>query len=611
VTGDRDERESIHLLQRDVLEAVALGKPLPEAMELLCRRAERLAPDMLCSVLLINDGRLHTCAAPSLSPDYIAALEGLAIGPKAGSCGAAAWRGEHVEVTDIFTDPLWEDYRDLAALSRVAACWSTPIKDADGAVVATFAIYYREPRGAVGFHRRMVEACVHLCTIAIQNDRAKSKIHHLAYYDQLTGLPNRTLLGDRADVALALAGGKGEHLAVMLLDIDRFKTINDSLGYAVGDRFLQEVARRLRSTVPASDTVCRLGGDEFAILLNEADGTRAADVAEQLLSALYERLEIDGIALPSNASIGISIYPDDASDFDGLLKNAEVAMYHAKEAGRNRFRFFKSEMDEAAVQRLEMEGAIRRAILYKEFVLDFQPQIDLETQGLYGVEALVRWEHPQWGRVAPERFIPLAEECGLINDIDTWVLEETCRQIAAWDHAGVSVPMVAVNVSATDFQQGNIPRRVTLALHRYGIKGERLTLEITERLMMDRNENTLVAFEALRKMGVRISVDDFGTGYSSLTYLKRFPVTELKLDRSFVNDLPHDTGDQALASAVIRVGQSLGLTVVAEGVENDAQLEFLRTEGCHVAQGFFFSEPVGPSELPDRIRRLEDRRTVR
>jgi diguanylate cyclase (GGDEF)-like protein len=604
VTGERDERDSIHVLQRDILEAVALGKPLAEVMDLLCRRAELLAPEMLCSVLLVANGRLHTIAAPSLSPEYLAALEGAEIGPKAGSCGTAAWRGEHVEVTDIFNDPLWEGYQDLAALSQVSACWSTPIKDADGSVVATFAIYYRTPRGAVGFHRRMVEACVHLCTIAIQNDRAKSKIHHLAFYDQLTGLPNRTLLGDRADIALALANSKGERVAVMLLDIDRFKTINDSLGYAVGDRFLKEVARRLQVAVPASDTVCRLGGDEFAILLNQVDATRAAETAEELLSALYERLEIDGMALPSNASIGISMYPDDASDFDALLKNAEVAMYHAKEQGRNRFRFFKSEMDQAVVQRLEMEGAIRRAILNKEFALDFQPQVDLATHTLYGVEALVRWNHPQWGRVPPEHFIPLAEECGLINDIDTWVLEETCRQLSTWDNLGVAVPAVAVNVSATDFEQGNIPRRVTAALTRHGIKGERLILEITERLMMDRNENTLVAFEALRKVGVRISVDDFGTGYSSLTYLKRFPVSELKLDRSFVSDLPHDTGDQALAAAVIRVGQSLGLTVVAEGVENDAQLTFLRAQGCNVGQGFFFSEPFGADELPKWLDRL-------
>jgi diguanylate cyclase (GGDEF)-like protein len=382
---------------------------------------------------------------------------------------------------------------------------------------------------------------------------------------------------------------------MMYVDIDRFKTINDSLGYAVGNHVLQDVARRLREAVPSVDTVCRLGGDEFALLLHGVDGKQSADVADRLRGVLAREFEIDGYALSSYASIGISVFPDDATTFEGLLKAAEVAMHQAKASGRNCFRFFKDEMDAAATERLELESAIRQAIGNGQLALVYQPQIAFGTQALYGVEALVRWQHPRWGCVAPERFIPLAEECGLVNDIDAWVLDEACRQLAAWDAEGTAVPAMAVNVSATDFQHGAVPRRVADALARHGLSADRLVLEITETLMMKHSDETQQTFATLRAAGVRIAVDDFGTGYSSLSYLKRFPVSELKLDRSFVSDLERDPGDQAVSIAVIRVGQSLGLTVVAEGVESAAQLEFLRDAGCDVAQGFFFSEPL-PAE---------------
>ena len=605
VTVSQAEQEAIHLLQRDMLEAVAVGTSLEDVLEVLCRRVEALAPELICTVLLVDsDGRVHPQAGPSMPDAYNAAIDGEQIGPKAGSCGTAAFRGEPVEVTDIANDPLWDDYRALVLPLGLAACWSSPIKGRDERVVGTFAIYYRECRSASDFHRAMVDACVHLCSIAIENDKARWTIHSLAFYDQLTGLPNRTLLKDRAGVALAGAVRNGEHLTVMFADVDRFKTINESLGHTIGDRFLQEVAKRVRAAVQAADTVCRFGGDEFVLLLPRVDGAHAADIAERLRMVLREPIKINGVVLSANASIGISVFPDDASDFDGLLKNAEVAMYQAKTAGRDCFRFFKSEMDEAARQRLQLESAIRGALVNGEFVVHYQPLVDLRSGALHGVEALVRWNHPQYGQVPPEQFIPLAEESGIIADIDAWVLEEACRQVVAWDRMGVAVPLVAVNVSVKEFQGDLVLRRVESALERYSLPGDRLVLEITESLMMMHVDRTQKSFSELRALGVRISVDDFGTGYSSLSYLKRFPVTELKLDRTFVNDLEHDRGDQALSTAVIRIGQSLGLTVIAEGVETAAQLDFLRSEQCHVAQGFYFSEALPGAELAAWIAHL-------
>ena len=592
------EREGIHVMQLEVLEAIAVGKPLAEAMDLLCRRVESLAPGLICTVLRIDDsGRVRPCASPSMPAEFTAMLDGEPIGPNVGSCGTAAYRGEIVEVRDIANDPLWADFRDLARKHGLAACWSAPVKDRHGRVTATFAMYYREPRAADEYHRIVIDACVHLVSVAMQHDEARSTIDRLAFYDQLTGLPNRALFGDRADIALAAAAQKNQSLAVMVVDVDRFKTVNESLGFAIGNLVLKEVASRLRAALPAADTVCRLGGDEFALLVHGADGVKAASVAERIRSALRRQLEIDGFALSSKSSIGISVFPDDASTFEGLLRNAESAMYQAKEAGRDAFRFFQEDMDDAAAERLEMESAIRRAVGNRELTLQYQPQISLDTHQMYGVEALVRWAHPRLGQVPPERFIPLAEACGLVNEIDAWVLDEACRQLAQWDVDGTPVPAIAVNVSAIDFQHGEVPRRVAAALGRHGLEGERLVLEITESLMMKHSEETQRAFTVLRAAGVRISVDDFGTGYSSLSYLKRFPVNELKLDRSFVSDLERESGDQALATAVIRVGQSLGLTVVAEGVETPNQLDFLKNSGCDVAQGFLYSEPLDAASL--------------
>lgn len=595
---DRQQEAAVNLLQRDVLESVALGRPLRAVLDLLCRQVEALAPEVVCSVLRISgEGRLSPLAGPSLPSTYSAALDGLAIGPSTGSCGTAAFRGEEVEVTDIANDSLWAQYRDLVLPLGLAACWSTPVTDREGRVQATFALYFREPRGPSRFHRRMVDACIQLCRIAIQHEDNQAEIERLAFFDPLTGLPNRALLMDRARVALQQAERDGRRMSLAVLDIDRFKTINDSLGHAAGDTLLREVGNRLRAVLRESDTISRIGGDEFVILFPDSDANESAVAAEKALRAVSERLELAGQVLVPTISMGISQFPDDARDFETLMRNADIAMYEAKRDGRGCVRFFLASMNETARWRIQMEGALRQAIARESLELHFQPKILLGRPGLAGVEALVRWRHPEHGPVPPDQFIPLAEDCGLINALDAWVLERACAQLADWQDRGLPVPAVAVNISAQRFSQDDVPVHVRMVLRRHGLAPSALTLEITERLMLIDEPRIRADLDGLSRMGVHLSVDDFGTGYSSLSYLKRLPVDELKLDRSFVRDIETDAGDRALASAVMGIGRSLGQTVVAEGVETAEQHRFLVDAGCPVAQGYYYGRPMAPAQF--------------
>lgn len=595
---DRQQEAAVNLLQRDVLESVALGRPLRAVLDLLCRQVEALAPEVVCSVLRIDgEGTLRPLASPSLPIAYSSALDGLAIGPIAGSCGTAAFRGEEVEVQDIASDPLWAPYRHLALPIGLAACWSTPVMGREGKVVATFAFYYREPRGPSRFHRRMVDACIQLCRVAIQHDDNQAEIERLAFFDPQTGLPNRALLMDRARMALQQAARDGRKLSLAVLDVDRFKNINDSLGHAAGDELLREVGQRLRRTLRESDTISRVGGDEFVILFPDSDANESAVAAEKALRAVAQRLEIGGQVLMPSVSMGISQFPDDARDFETLMRNADIAMYEAKRDGRGCVRFFLASMNENARWRMQMESALRNAMSRDALELHYQPKVLLGRPGLAGVEALVRWTHPELGRVPPDQFIPLAEDCGLINALDAWVLERACAQLAEWQSKGLPIPAVAVNLSAQRFRQDDVPAHVRLVLQRYRLPPNALTLEITERLMLIDEPRIRADLDSLNRLGVHLSVDDFGTGYSSLSYLKRLPVDELKLDRSFVRDIETDEGDRALASAVMGIGRSLGQTVVAEGVETLEQHQFLLQAGCPVAQGYYYARPMPAADI--------------
>ncbi|WP_082411665.1 putative bifunctional diguanylate cyclase/phosphodiesterase [Methylogaea oryzae] len=424
-----------------------------------------------------------------------------------------------------------------------------------------------------------------------ERKQAEDRIQFLAHYDELTQLPNRNLTRDRIQQALLAADRGDTNMAVLFLDLDRFKFINDSLGHHVGDGLLQEVAKRVSGCLREVDTVGRLGGDEFLVVLPETDGDGAAHVAQKILDTLADSAMIDGHPLTISSSIGVAIYPLDGTDIVTLMKNADSAMYHAKQAGRGAYQFFNEEMNAAAHERLHLENGLRGALERGELELYYQ-QVDIKQRRVVGCEALLRWNHPKLGIVSPVRFIPVAEECGLIVPIGDWALREACRQMLEFQRSSGQNLVVAVNVSALQFTQRNFVDSVRQALDETGLTPQCLELELTESALMKDTDGALDTLKALSDMGVRLAVDDFGTGYSSLSYLKRFPINCLKIDKGFVRDLETDVDDAAIVNAVINLAHSLRLTVVGEGVETEGQLQFLLERGCEEAQGFYFDQPL-------------------
>lgn len=455
-------------------------------------------------------------------------------------------------------------------------------------------------------NENLVVASLNAYSMAEEIDTAKARMAHLAQHDALTDLPNRILLNDRLVQALALAQRQRKRMAVMFLDLDRFKNINDSLGHAVGDQLLQSVARRLTATVRNSDTVCRQGGDEFVILLADVDQAEdAASSAQKILTALAASHRIDHFELHVTVSIGISIYPDDGQDAETLIKNADTAMYQAKESGRNHYQLFAQNMNAQAVERHSIENGLRNALERQEFVLHFQPKINLVSGAISGIEALIRWQHPQRGLILPEQFVGIAEECGLIVPIGEWVLREACTQAQRWQSAGLAPVTVAVNISTVQFRQKTFIETLVDILQETGLAADCLELELTESVLMQDAEATISVLRVLKSMGVRLAIDDFGTGYSSLSYLKRFPIDTLKIDQSFMQDITHasaSSDDAAIVSAVVGMGKSLNQCVVAEGIETREQMAFLQARGCGEGQGFYFSEPVTADEVMALLR---------
>ncbi|EJM98612.1 EAL domain-containing protein [Herbaspirillum sp. YR522] len=591
------------VLQYKVLNAMARDSSLAEQMNLLCEEVERVAPDVLASIQRVDEqGRLYTLAGPSLPESFNRAIEGLQMGPLAGSCGAAAFTGEQVVADAIDSDPRWAAHRELALHNGLRACWSTPIKTADGRVIGTFAFYYRMPRFPSTFHRLLVDAGLHLCALAIEREASRAKIHQLAFYDALTGLPNRALLLVQAGQAIAAAERSHSTVAVLFVDLDRFKQVNDSLGHQAGDELLRTIASRLQAQARRSDIVGRLSGDEFVVVLNQYDANHLTDVVKRIQEHLCEPCHINGTPLDPSASIGVAMFPANGSDIETLLHRADMAMYQAKAVNRGRFSFFSDEMNSMAQERLALEGALRDALRGGDFVLHYQPQIHLGHGGLHGVEALARWPHPQLGQISPGRFIPIAEECGLIGELGKWALEEACFQLSDWRRRGIQVPSVSVNLSATNFHDLELPQFMAELLQRYALLPSDLCIEITETVLMDTNPSTNQTIAAVHDMGVPLAMDDFGTGYSSLGYLRKLPVGELKLDQSFVRDMVKDETVSALTNAVIRIGESLKLTVVAEGVEELEQCRLLQQQGCDVAQGYYFSRPLTAEALEEWLR---------
>ena len=452
--------------------------------------------------------------------------------------------------------------------------------------------------GNVMFYEGMVEDIT-------ERKAAERRVQFLAYYDALTGLPNRTLLRDRILVALASARRHREKVALLFIDLDRFKIINDSLGHSIGDLLLQEAAKRLKAETREPDTVARLGGDEFLVLMTAVnESADALKAAERIVKSMAGEFVIQGHTLHVTCSLGISVFPDNGDDIEGLFKNADLAMYSAKEHGRNTVRLFTHKMNVQAMERMTLERSLRMAVDRNELFLVYQPQEDLATGEIIGCEALLRWRHPELGLVAPQKFIPVAESSGLIVTIGEWVLRTACAQARSWQDEGLPAMPVAVNVSAVQFRRASFLRLVETVLRDTGLAPQYLELELTESLILSNTDAVLAMLRQLKEMGVKLSIDDFGTGYSSLSYLKQFPVYKLKIDGSFVRDVNVDLEDAAIVSSILSMAKNLGLKVVAERVENEAQASFLRAHHCDEIQGYYFSEPLTADALADKLRSI-------
>ena len=428
---------------------------------------------------------------------------------------------------------------------------------------------------------------------------SEARMMHSAQHDFLTGLPNRLLLNDRVNRAIAMAPRHKKKVAVLFLDLDGFKHINDSLGHPTGDKLLQSVAARLSACVRSADTVSRQGGDEFVVLLAEVEHEEdPAITAKRMLVAVSEPHSIDQHDLHVTTSIGVSVYPDDGLDAETLIKNADTAMYQAKETGRQGYRFFKASMNvRAAVERQSIEENLRRALERQEFALHYQPKINLRTREITGAEALIRWAHPTRGLLSPAQFIPVAEDCGLIVPIGNWVLHEACLQARAWMDAGLPRVTMAVNISAIELRQEDFLPGIFAVLEDAGLDPKFLELELTESVLMKNSERAQDILKALRTRGVQLTIDDFGTGYSSLSYLTKFPIHALKIDQSFVRQITSSPQETTIVTAVIAMSRSLKLRVVAEGVETEAEMAFLQAHECDEAQGYYFSRPVPPRQF--------------
>jgi diguanylate cyclase (GGDEF)-like protein/PAS domain S-box-containing protein len=456
---------------------------------------------------------------------------------------------------------------------------------------------------AIKDHKGLLTNYIGVFVDITRQKQAEDTIRHMAYYDPLTNLPNRSLFRDRLKQALSFAHRNKTLLAVLFIDLDRVKVINDTLGHDVGDRLLQGVARRMEACLRESDTIARLGGDEFMILLPTIQNTNdIVKTTEKILDSLKPAFHFDGHELYITASVGISIFPNDAEDAPSLLKNADTAMYRAKKQGRNLFQIFNSEMGTEAIEQLAFENSMRRALEREEFVVHYQPQIDIPSGRIVGMEALVRWQHPEKGLIYPKHFIHWAEDTGLIVPIGEWVLRQACQQNKTWHKAGYNHLKVAVNLSAVQFKQKNLLDVVSDVLRETGLPAGSLELELTESVVMEHTGAGATVPHELKAMGVRLSIDDFGTGYSSLNYLKKLPVNTLKMDQLFVRDLAVDRHDAAIAEAIITMGHGLNLTVVAEGVETEHQLEFLKLYQCDSMQGFYYSQPVPANEFETLLK---------
>jgi diguanylate cyclase (GGDEF)-like protein len=583
---------------------IAADAPLEEVLREVVLSIENFDPRLRGSVLLLDPilRTIHHGAAPSLPPAYVAQIEGLVIGPDVGSCGAAAYHGAEVVSPDLEQDPKWEPFRPLTREHGFRHCWSFPVLGAAGDVLGTFGVYGAEPRTPSEQHRGFLRDAARLAGIAIERRRATEELVHRATHDPLTGLPNRTLLFDRLTHALARARRSGTTLAVLFVDLDRLKLVNDTLGHDVGDEVLRDVAERIAGSVRPGDTVARFGGDEFIVVAEDIDADHAATIADRVVHAVAAATACGADGLAPTASVGLTVIAGGEADAHEAVRRADEAMYAAKDEGGNRHRRGSADGDGAG-RRLEVEAALRGALDRGELHLMAQPIAAFATQEIIACEALLRWTHPVLGAVGPDEFIPIAEETGLIDALGAWVLRESCAQTVAVRRATGRPIELGVNVSPRQLRHPAFLAALEGALADSGLPASALVVEITETALLGSDPATAHAIGALRDLGTRLVLDDFGTGFSSLSMLKERPIDGIKIDRSFVAGLPADGSSGAIVAAVVGMAHALGRTVTAEGIETSEQLAFLQALGCDHAQGYLLGRPMPFAQLGDALAR--------
>lgn len=594
----QERNASLHVGQTRVLKMIAEHQPVEKTLDALNLLIETLVPGSLTCILGYDaaSNTVYDLSAPNLAQGYRRAIHGLSVGPDVGSCGSALSRKKPVYVRDIATDPLWKNFVPLAVDGYgLRSCWSHPIITNAGTPLGTFAIYHLHPQSPSGWERELLATAAYLAGVALEREATEKQIRYQAGHDSLTGLPNRHAFTTDLEQCLDEAQTTATPLTLLFLDLDRFKQVNDSLGHSFGDHLLKTIAARMQLT--AGESVYRVGGDEFTILLPKTEANQAEELVRKLRRELARPVHLNNYEYLPGVTIGICDYPKQAKDAGTLLKYADIALHRAKEEQSGGVRCFDPVLARNLAQKVQLESDLRRAVEQQAFTLHYQLKVDAHTHEAIGVEALIRWLHPERGMIAPGEFIPLAEETGLILPLGDWVMHTACAQARAWELAGTPI-QVSLNVSARQLLQPDLQRRVQNVLRSTGVSPELIGFELTETALLKHGKLAERTLSALKEQGIWLELDDFGTGFSSLVSLRNYQIDVLKIDRLFVQDLKSGSNDAAIVRGVIEMGHALRMTVVAEGVESRAEATLLAELGCDALQGFYFSRPVPAEQLP-------------
>lgn len=593
----RKKAEEFDDKNAEILEMIATGRPAKEIYEEIALLYEGLHPGMRCSMLELQDGRLMHGGAPSLPKEYCDAVHGLKNGPNVGSCGTSTYTGRRVLVENIETDPKWAKIKHVALPHGMRCCWSEPIKNSSGTVLGAFGMYYNYPALPNEAESNDLKSAARLAGIVMERDQAQKRIRELAFIDSLTGLASRAHFYQSLEASIKRSDRNASRLALLYIDLDNFKGVNDSLGHDVGDLLLQEIGKRLQRVARDIDFVARLSGDEFCILVTDVDNDYAAStVAQRCLEEVSQSIELSARRFTPACSIGIAHYPDDGQDLSTLIKAADTSLYAAKERGKNRYAFYQPQLTEQAEYRFRVEQNLREAVEKQQLSLVYQPQVEIRSGKIIGVEALCRWYHPQLGEVSPTEFIATAERIGMMKPLTEWVLKAACNQAVAWEKAGLPAIRMAVNISPAQFLDKDFVSLIQHVLEETGMVPTALELEVTESVVQTDQQN-LSIFRELKDLGVILAIDDFGTGYSSFASLKHLTVDCLKIDKYFIDDMLVDHKSETLMGAMIDMGHNLDHEIIAEGVETIEQYQMLQKLGCEMAQGYLLSKPVSADSI--------------